>query len=481
MARGRRAASLGPSGGGPRGLPRGELLTPARAVAGLTAAGLLLRGAAAGRAAVLIRDGQGYLDVARLLRAGDLPGALGQHVPVAYPLLLVPAGGDPAAAAWLTAAASALAVPFAALSAGQRWGPRAAVWTAALVALWPLGIEVGSELLSDGPFVAWTLGAVACADRARLRGAGWALLAGALGVLAYFTRPEGLLVLGGIGLALCVSALRRRRLGLLAALGAPGLLGVGPYLLWIRRRAVLGGTQAGVWKLTLKRNLAERLSILTPSLVLRRAGQLAWFAGAALGPVGAALLAAGAWRRARGPRRPAGPWGLHLAVAALLVAAYLAIRVDPRYGLPLVGLAWPWLGRTAAELARDRRLRLGLLALLLVCASVATLRPRRADKAPLRAAGLALRELGARRVLAHDSRAAFYAGAQPEHLLLHVPDRADQTPTRVIALARELGVDAVVWEVHGPEDRDALRALAPVRARFGDPGEVQLELYWLAR
>jgi len=452
-------------------------------VAGLTVAGVLLRGAAAGRCAVVARDAGGYLDVAARLRAGELSSALAHHVPPGYPLLLVLAGGDLVLAAWLTALASGLVVPFAALAAGQRWGPRAAVWAATLAALWPLGIELGSELLSDGPFAAWVLGALACADRAQLRERGWpwGLAASLLAALGYFTRPEGLAVLGLVGLALALSGVWRRRPRLVAAVAAPALAALVPWLLWIRSRPVLGGSEAGAWKLTLKRNLGERLAILTPGLVAGRAGRLAVALGVALGPVGWLLAGWGLVGWARGRRRPRGPLLLFGAAGASLTLAYLLVRVDARYGLPLAALCLPWLGREARALARDPRWRTGLLVAALVVAAGATLRPRRADKAPLREAGACLREVGARRVLAHDSRSAFYAGAVAEHLLLHVPDKREHTPQRVIALARELRVDAVVWRVRDPDDSGALRgAFGEPVGTFGGEGQLRLEVY-LAR
>ncbi|MCA8922821.1 MAG: glycosyltransferase family 39 protein [Planctomycetes bacterium] len=450
----------------------------------LTAAGALLRGAAAGRAAVISRDAAGYLDVAASLRAGEFGAALAHHVPPGYPLLLAPAGGDLILAGWLTAIASALVVPFAALAAGQRFGARVAVWTAALAALWPLGIELGGELLSDGPFVAWVVGALACADRAILRARGdwrWSLAASALGALGYFTRPEGVLVLGVVGLALALAGIARRRPALVAAVAGPACAAVVPYLLWIRSRPVLGGSEAGAWKLTLKRNLGERLAIVTPGLLANRAGRLGLAWGVALGPAGGLVAAWGLvhWARTRG--RPPGSVALHLGAGLLLCAAYLVVRVDPRYGLTLVGLCLPWLGLAGRGLARDRRWRVGLLALAVVSAGAVASRPRRADKASLRDAGLHLRATGARRVLAHDSRAAFYAGAEAEHLLLRIPDPQQHTPDRVVALARELGVDAVVWRVRRPEDAGALRGLGPPESTFGGDGSVRLEVYRLTR
>ena len=466
------------------------------------------------RAAVISRDGIAYLETARQFAAGDL-AAFQRHTAPGFPLVVSLVGrvtgvGEAQALA-LAALCGALSVVGAALLAQRLAGRRAALLAAALTASLPLLVELGGEVLSEPLLLAtlpWTLWALARlgGPRSAPEGAGWGLLAGALGGLGYLARPEGVLILvAGAGVLLWPrpGVPWRRRLADLAWLSWPALLIVLGFMVAIRSESVLGGSQGGAWKLTLKRNLGYHLGAWTLAggasnlgEQLRRLGQALW---PALGLLPA--LVGSARGRLRGAQEePLSPGDLEgrlvrrllWATGAALLTAYVLIRPDRRYAAPLALVAIPllaaagarWLeeGQPAREVAR-RRTRWAVVLIPLLGASLALgVRPRRAAKASYREAGRLLAERGARRVLAHDSRVAFYAGARALELIWLVPAEP-RAPEAIVRAAQAEGADALVLVEEDAADR---ARVARVGQLLGQPGQrvqtrgaVPLRVFWL--
>lgn len=478
----------------------------AAALGALTLAALLLRLLAGRRGAVISRDGIDYLRLGEQLLAGRLDEALAHHYPPGLPALLAAAGAlagrldEPIALAAVAVASSAL-VPAVGLLARRAFGPQAGLFAALLAAVLPLAVELGGEVLADGPYLALVAWGLVLVQRAlegdRAAGpcaAGAALLGGA----AYLVRPEGLVVLAalaaGLALAPRPASARRRALDLLW-FALPGALAIAPYLLAIAGRPGLEGGGAGL-QLTLKRDLALRLAELEPAAALARALHVARYGVKALAPA-LPLLAAAAWL---GPRLPAprAAAGRRLAALALLLglgllAAFALVRADRRFGLQLALLALPFAGLGAERAARwlrarrpGGRARLAVaLAALLTCLPFAW-RVRHDEKRSYRLAGALLRTAGARRVLAHDSRAAYYAGAVSLPLLVHLPDPADRLRVEalVAALERE-EADALVLIAEDEPQRALTRAVAerlrvaPIRLQA--PDAVPLAVFVLRR
>ncbi|MGE4163897.1 MAG: glycosyltransferase family 39 protein [Vicinamibacterales bacterium] len=497
----------------------------------LALAALLLRCRAGLLAAVIERDGVGYLGTAARFAALDWSGGFTRHTAPGYPLaigLLARALGRPpgeGVALAVSAASGAAATLLAGLLARGVWGRLAGRLAALMVALLPLLVRLGGEVLSESLFLALALGALLATERllsaasSPARRLPLAVAAGLLVGAAYLTRPEGVLVLVAIAgvVALAPGRALRRRAADLGGLALPGLVVVLLFAAQIRDRAGLAGSQRGEWKLTLKRDLGLQLAAATPGRVAEHLGRQALHTAEALAwalPL-LALAGAGALARARprggaagadsqeGARRQGGArparqrraLALLAAPGLLLLAAYGVVRSDPRYAAPLIALLAPAVGAGAAAWLRDRaaagRAERLLRALALVFALVALAggwRPARADKASYVDAGAALRTWGARRVLAHDSRAAYYAGAEAVELLLALPEarqRADPAAVARVALAS--GADAVVLAISDPEDAEARSLSDGLRARWGAPlevrrpGAVALDLFRVAR
>lgn len=477
---------------------------------------------------MISRDGIAYLETARQFAAGDLV-AFQRHTAPGFPLLVSlvgrvsGVGEDQAiAVAALCGVASVLAT---ALLCHRLAGPSAARLGACLAAFLPLLAELGGEVLSEPLFLAtlpWTLYALAklAGPRSAQAGAGWGLVAGLSGGLGYLARPEGILVLVA-GAGLLVVARRgvpvRRRISDLAWLAWPALLVVLAFMIAIRSEGVLGGSQAGAWKLTLKRNLGYHLSqwslgagLANLGEQLRRLAQALWPAlgfGVALACLGRRRWAASSGAVPEDGRAadesadlaspehlsgegPAIVRQLLVGTALALLAAYVAIRPDRRYAAPLALLLVPLLGEAGARWLRDREpaARRGRLALLLVpllvTSLVLTLRPRRAAKASYREAGRALKERGATRVLAHDSRVAYYAEAQALELIWLLPDEPRE-PVAIARVAHEQRADAVVVLVRDSAEVERAEALGLILGRPGQAvqaaGGLPLRVYWLGR
>lgn len=186
---------------------------------------------------------------AGLVRTGDMPHAIRDVVPGGGPTAFRPpglthllagvyavVGVDPPARRWTAARLTlailgAAAAALAALVALQLAGPAAALAAAAVTALDPTLVMVGSSILTESLFIALMLAAAAAVLRFRATGAmRWAVAAGALAGLTSLTRANGVLVL----LAVAAAALPRRPTAALAALAA-GVLVIAP---WTVRNAV---------------------------------------------------------------------------------------------------------------------------------------------------------------------------------------------------------------------------------------------------
>lgn len=450
----------------------------------LLALATLLRLGSQAHAAVLSRDALGYLGTARAFAEGRAGEALGHTYPPAYPaalaLLTAPLGGPREATAEpATALLAGLVAPLLFLLTAPAAGGRAARFAGLFAALLPGLVDLGAELIADAGFVTLLAGALLLATRAREAprlAPGACLGAALLGGVSYLTRPEGIVALVALvaGLLLlprdplpgAAGGGRRRALELALLLGAALCLVV-PFLVLIKAHGVPDGRLAGEWKLTLKRDLGERLRALSAGELLQRA---LFTARAFLVTAGPALpflalgLAPGPGARPRLRRL----LPLVLLVLGALVLAALLVRVDRRYAATPTALLLPWAGLGAARLvvwarARGwRRPELVLALALLGPCLLAALRTRHDDKVTLRDAGALLRRAGARRVLAFDSRVAWYGDAQLISLWGALPgDQAQFSDPD--ALARAVAAtrpDAVVLEVEAPAAAAAAQELA---------------------
>lgn len=457
---------------------------------GLWLVGLLLRLGATRHTTVISRDGITYLELAGRALAGDADGLLGAHYPPGFPVVLAllagPFGLSETSGALASAAASALVVPAITLLAGRAHGRAAGLCAGLLAAVLPELVTIGGEVLSDGTYMALLAWTLVLLQRLHERGGARAGLGAAvLGGLAYLTRPEALVVLGGAGLGLLAlprpqdRRSPRRRLVDLLWLAAPGLLAVVPYLLVLRDNPVIGGVEgAGTFKLTAKQDLPQLLQAASPARLAAHVARLLARVVVVLAPVAPFVLLAawsrspvpghppgtpGAWARAPlpGPRGPARRLGALLAViGAPLLLAFAVVRPDPRFGDQLALLVTPAAGLGLAWALRAWRRHRGpawlpALALLLVCLPFG-LRDRHERKATYRDLGALLAEERARSVLSEDSRAAFYAGARSVWL----PPDAQDDPAAIVSLAARGGVDALVLVARTPEQEATSRAVS---------------------
>jgi hypothetical protein len=389
----------------------------------------------ASRVAILDRDGVEYLACAQDFARGDMAAGLAHHYPPLYPVLVAGTerlGAGPETAGLLVSAVvGALGAALGAMLVSHR-GVRAALVAGIVLALNPANVELGAAVLADACFVTLILGALVAASRRR-----W-VLAGTLAALSYLARPEGLVVL----LVLAVRARTRAVLVL-----APVLVVAIPYIIAIKKDPSMTGGEAGVWKLTKKRELfleagGERvfpraldgrrhLSLegagavlgesVTRLVTIGKGGQLYWV-GFALKELLAVLLVLLVVRRVP----PRGLPELDLALVLLLV--YSLVRVDERYGTFAATLLLPWLGAWLADLARPKWL---LAAAFLVLLFPAT-RVRHTAKVTWREAGIMCRGLDC--IASTDRRVAFYANARFIDLNVVGVDEARRQGARAIVV-----------------------------------------------
>ena len=355
---------------------------------------------------------------------------------------------------------------------------REVAWLAAwIVALHPWAVDFSADVMSDGLYTGIFLVSFAAMartlDDASLKNA---LVCGLASGLAYLVRPEGAGLLIACGLLLVgrgwVDRVQRGRSARgFAALLLAGVVLIAPFIVAV-------GQQTGDFTLTQKKSIASlagvssRLgsgdrehtgldaaaaastSLPLPELAVRSDGEGArrpsrnWCGFVeAIVRVGATSLAAfrfeliplalvGLWA-SRGKRKPwhdpalALPIVLYSGLLVLLVwgAGYVGRRHALAPLLPIVGLAalgWRFLCTALAEwdgapggawLARLRTTRGAVLALIVVLIlswGARDLRPRRFDRAPVRAAAewLAKNHPQSGPVAAQKLRTAYYAGAR---------------------------------------------------------------------
>lgn len=464
-------------------------------------AGLLLRLGSALRAPVIARDGIGYLESAGLLLRGEWRAALAYYYPPGYPSWLalwgLPAGalGEELAEV-ASAVSSSLVVPCAALL-GRRLGGRAAgLYAGLLAALLPLWVELGGQVLSEALHLSLLAGATCCLARAfaaRGTARSSAAAGGALLVWAYLTRPEGIVVLG-VAAACALFAPRARswraRLADVGWLFAPALaLGL-PFLLYIQGVDTRIGTGGGRFKLTLKQDMLLVLSQLEAGpYVAKLFDQLRlWLK--ALGPgLPLVALAVGAALRRRPWRGPRASLGFFCGLSALgLWGTFAVVRAERRYAAQLAVFSLPAAGVGALLVLRWLRRRCARPALVvalflaLPCLPFALATPHR-RKASYRDAGALLAAHGCRRVLARDSRAAWYAGAESLAFLFYFPRGVPPGAREVLDVARRERADAVVLVVRDERGRRLSRDLARLAGRrpleVRRPGALPLDLYVL--
>ncbi len=196
-----------------------------------------IRALAWSRTAVLFNDGPIFLALAEALRAGRLGDVLAHPQHPLYPALVagvqaLGAAPEPAAVG-VSIAGGVLAVAAIFWMAWRRFGRRVAWISAWVVALHPWAVDFSSDVQSDGLFAGLFLAGFALLIEllerpAAGRAAGFAIVAG----LAYWTRPEGLVLFAVAGLGAAAQVLRRpaerRRFAvpaLVAVLVGAGLVG----------------------------------------------------------------------------------------------------------------------------------------------------------------------------------------------------------------------------------------------------------------
>jgi 4-amino-4-deoxy-L-arabinose transferase-like glycosyltransferase len=276
--------------------------------------------------ALSISRGDGYPDT---YAAGGGPSALR---PPAYPHFLagvyVVAGHRVKAARLAQALLGTAVVALIALLAWRLWDRRVALIAAALAAVYPPLIIVGTSLLSEALFIPLALGALAAAVEYRRSGArGWVIAAGLLAGVAALTRANGVVLL----LPLAIAVWPRGRTSWRALAAPAGVIGLAAVVIapWTIRNAIVmdafipvssqtGYTMAGQYNPVSR---SERAKWIAPQLL---PGFRPWFADPRLDEVALdAKLKSAAVREIR--RRP-----LHVVQAAFWDTARWTHLVDRR-------------------------------------------------------------------------------------------------------------------------------------------------------
>ncbi len=175
-----------------------------------------LRAFAWSRTAVLFNDGPIFLALAQALREGRIGDVLAHPQHPLYPALVALleafALAPEAAAVAVSIAGGLLAVAAVFWMAWARFG-RSAAWISAwVVALHPWAVDFSSDVMSDGAYAGLHLASFAVLVELLERPSrGRALAFGLLAALAYWTRPEGLVlvVVAGVGLATRIGTARQ--------------------------------------------------------------------------------------------------------------------------------------------------------------------------------------------------------------------------------------------------------------------------------
>ncbi len=162
-----------------------------RAVWCVVAAAIVWRWLLAVRTPVPSEDGVSYLWMAQRFAAGDFARGLGEVFPPGFPLLLSPwlwLGGDAFATAQVFGIVCATTTVLPLVAIARHFGPAGAIGTAWLWASGPLLARNAVEVFSEPPFLLL----MALGTLAGLRGRWW--LVGVAGAIAFWIRPEGLLL-----------------------------------------------------------------------------------------------------------------------------------------------------------------------------------------------------------------------------------------------------------------------------------------------
>lgn len=170
----------------------------------LLIAGAIVRAIAWSRTAVLFNDGPIFLALAEALRAGRTADVLAHPQHPLYPALVavVEACGvaPEAAAVTVSIAGGLLAVAAVHRLAFARFGPAIAAASGAIVALHPWAVDFSADVMSDGLYVGLFLaGLAALVELLERPSAARAATFGLIAGLAYWTRPEGLVLVVAAG------------------------------------------------------------------------------------------------------------------------------------------------------------------------------------------------------------------------------------------------------------------------------------------
>jgi 4-amino-4-deoxy-L-arabinose transferase-like glycosyltransferase len=457
---------------------------------------VLVRAAAALSVRVIDADSARDLQMAALIEQGRVADALRVPHPTpplhAYLTVLanVPLRNLLAAGVLVSILLGGLSVlPLYAL-ARRTWDERIAGAAGALYAFLPAAVDVHAEAMTEGTFMFFFLAAAVLGWRA-LEERSWELtvVGAAAAALAWLARPEGIYLLPLFGLA---ALLRFSRFSLpaLALFAAVWFLLAFPYLCFIH--AETGHWQGGLSPIVqyygdflhgvrhpelAHQDYEEYRVVARHGVILGGGGLLlATFFGKALFYVLGPFLLVGLFR----PRPAAGARALlaygWAAAALYLIPIALSFVVSTafshRYLLVPAALLLPTTAAGLAQVAewarRPQALPLAVAALCVVM-GVRDLRPRRADKAGIREAGLAIRQVfgPGRRVYSTARAAEFYAGAEyrvgPVDADIYVFAEADLRDDDRALEARIAGTHAVFGEFPAP----ARPGVGPVRVYAG--------------
>ena len=193
---------------------------------GILAAALVLSATCqfyiAARSVVIAKDGMGFIQMAKSLAVDPVATMRLHDQHPGYPALLLAcerlyhglSGHDEfqsflAGARLASGACGLLAVAFLWLFARRLYNERIANVTVLLAAVWPLFRLNASDGLSDTPHLMFYLaGAWLACEGLRSRRVGWFAAAGIASGLAFWVRPEGLVIAAATGLTLLVGAFR---------------------------------------------------------------------------------------------------------------------------------------------------------------------------------------------------------------------------------------------------------------------------------
>jgi len=157
----------------------------------VVAAAIAWRWLLAARTPVPSEDGVSYLWMAQRFAAGDLAAGLGEVFPPGFPLLLAPwswCGGEPFVTAQVFGVACAAATVLPLCAIARHFGAAGALGAVWLWASGSLLARNSVEVFSEPPFLLL----MALGTLAGLRGRWW--LCGAAAAIAFWIRPEGLLL-----------------------------------------------------------------------------------------------------------------------------------------------------------------------------------------------------------------------------------------------------------------------------------------------